>query len=311
VWFTSIVGRLVQVNGTRASCLEPEHLVGRAEHSSLHIPHSYVSAQHALLRWTENVWELTDRGSRNGTWLDGVQLRSGQTDVLRQGAVLSFGQLGEQWVLEDATEPCVFIEECESESFLLGVDGVIGIPSNDLPECTAYRDRDGTWKLESADHAALMLRNGDRFEWRGREYRFSSPRLVRATETAEYLQSPGPLVLEFIVSQDEEFVKLRAEAPNRTIDLGSRSHNYLLLTLARSRLADGARKLTEGACGWVDKDWLAAGLQMTPSQLDLEVFRIRKHFAHHGLEEAASVIERRPRTKQLRLGLGAVRITRS
>jgi hypothetical protein len=51
-------------------------------------------------------------------------------------------------------------------------------------------------------------------------------------------------------------------------------------------------------------------LKMTPQQVDGEVFRIRKHFTQHGVLESTLVLERRPRTKQLRLGIGKLRIDR-
>ena len=60
----------------------------------------------------------------------------------------------------------------------------------------------------------------------------------------------------------------------------------------------------------MDKDELADGFKMTPQQVDGEVFRIRKHFGQHGLPESTTVIERRPRTKQIRLGVALIRIDR-
>jgi hypothetical protein len=113
------------------------------------------------------------------------------------------------------------------------------------------------------------------------------------------------------VSSDEDFVELSLEYPGRRVALGSRSHNYLMLTLARQKLADLAASLPEASCGWMDKDELADGFKMTPQQVDGEVFRIRKHFMQHGLPESTTVIERRPRTKQIRLGLSRVRIDRT
>jgi hypothetical protein len=114
----------------------------------------------------------------------------------------------------------------------------------------------------------------------------------------------------FRVSSDEEFVELDLVDASRRVALGSRSHNYLLLTLARSYLADAAAGLPPASSGWMDKEALAKGLSTTPEQIDGEVFRVRKHFARHGLREAAIIIERRPRTKQIRLGLRKIRIER-
>lgn len=44
--------------------------------------------------------------------------------------------------------------------------------------------------------------------------------------------------LSFLVSSDEEHVQIHMVAGGRTIDLRSRNHNYLLLTLARARMKD-------------------------------------------------------------------------
>jgi hypothetical protein len=113
-----------------------------------------------------------------------------------------------------------------------------------------------------------------------------------------------------LVSSDEDFVELSLEYPQRSVPLGSRSHNYLLLTLARQRLADRAAGLAEPSCGWMDKEQLADGFKITPQQVDGEVFRIRKHFSQHGLPEATTIIERRPRTKQIRVGVAELQVQR-
>jgi hypothetical protein len=271
---------------------------------------TYVSSQHALLRWNEGGWEIIDRGSRNGTWADGIQLNPGQPYRLQHGATLVFGHPEEVWVLKESGAPCVFIVDVVDEVYLLGRDGVIGVPSTEAPDCTVYRDRDGVWKLELPDQPAVPLRNGTHFQSAGRTYRFCSPAPVSSTAAAENPHTQRAVALHFTVSSDEEYVELSAEQAGGTISLGSRGHNYLLLTLARARMEDESRGLTEGSCGWVDKDQLAEGLRISAAQLDLEVFRIRKHCAHHQVVDAASIIERRPRAKQLRLGIRNLRITR-
>ena len=55
-------------------------------------------------------------------------------------------------------------------------------------------------------------------------------------------------------------------------------------------------------------DQLARDLDMLPSQLNVEVFRIRKHLASRGVIDAAGVIERRRSTRQLRIGTGRMEI---
>lgn len=101
-----------------------------------------------------------------------------------------------------------------------------------------------------------------------------------------------------------------SKSNTKVVHIGNRSHNYLLLILARARLKDSEAGLPDTSCGWMYKEDLAKALGITPTQIDNEVFRIRKHFARHSLPEAATIIERRNRTSQLRIGLSRLRITR-
>ena len=108
--------------------------------------------------------------------------------------------------------------------------------------------------------------------------------------------------LRFAVSRDEEHVELTAVHGELVVDLGSRQHNYLLLTLARARREDEKSGFPEPTCGWVHQEDLLSQLHISSTQLNIDVFRIRQHFARVGLPGVANVIERRPRSKQLRLG---------
>ena len=59
------------------------------------------------------------------------------------------------------------------------------------------------------------------------------------------------------------------------------------------------------------KEQLGQGLLMTSQQVDGEVFRIRRHFGHHGVPQAATIIERRSGTTQLRIGVARLQITKA
>jgi hypothetical protein len=116
--------------------------------------------------------------------------------------------------------------------------------------------------------------------------------------------------LTFSVSSDEEHVQLHMVAGDRTFDMGCRTHNYLLLTLARQRIADCSRGFLETACGWLCLDDLAHDPTMEPARLNIDVFRIRKQFAAKGIVRAEAIIERRLRTRQLRIGTGRLSVVR-
>lgn len=304
------MAELRRTDGTRSCLLMTEHLVGRSPQCALRLAAGYVSTQHALIRWDGRSWELLDRGSRNGTQLNGVTAEPGRAYRLSKDAVLTFGHPDERWALVDAGEPQTMAVALDTGQALLGTQGLIGLPSGKSPECTLYLDRDGAWKLERSDGEIEVVLDGQVIECAGRKFRFCGPASTSATETLSLTEKGARPTLCFAVSSDEDFVELWLEYPDRELRLGSRSHNYLLLTLARQRLADEAASLPEASCGWMDKDELAEGLKMTPQQVDGEVFRIRKHFTQHGLPESTTIIERRPRTRQIRLGQPRLRIDR-
>jgi pSer/pThr/pTyr-binding forkhead associated (FHA) protein len=263
-----------------------------------------------LIRWNGEGWELIDRGSRNGTWLDGDPIETGKVHRLEIGASIAFGDRNEEWLLADASAPSVMIVALPTGTTLLGVDGVIGVPSEDEPKATVYRDCDGIWKIDRHDQPIAALRNGEVFELAGSLWRFCQPDGVGPTLTAEASLGRETPTIQFAVSRDEEFVSLSMEYSGTTIELGSRTHNFMLLTLARTRLQDRANGLPESSCGWVYKEILGQMVGMSPPQVDGEVFRIRRHLGQHRLDEAASIVERRPRTTQLRLGLSQIRIAK-
>ena len=105
-------------------------------------------------------------------------------------------------------------------------------------------------------------------------------------------------------------MNLRIAAARSEIDLGDRAHNFLLLTLARQRLADAAHGLAEASCGWIYAQDLAHDPALASPKLDLDVLRIRRHLASYGVIGAADIIQRRRSTRQLRIGTGRIGIAK-
>ena len=289
----------------RTQTLEPEHLIGRASTCSLRIEQRYVSARHAIVRWSGDRWELKDFGSKNGTFLDGVRLRPGDDYKLTAGSTIQFGKAEQEWVLADAAAPTVMAVALDGAEPVLMEGELLPLPSADDPQATIYRNAEGNWVIEQPDESIVAITNLQLMEVDGRTFRFCCPESLCKTSLAE----SGPdlevrhLRLMFSVSRDEEHVEIRATCGARSFDLGARAHNYLLLTLARRRLDDAAEGLPETTCGWVYLDDLAHDPSMAPPQLNIDVFRIRKQFASLGVLDAAAIIERRPRTQQLRIGV--------
>jgi hypothetical protein len=118
------------------------------------------------------------------------------------------------------------------------------------------------------------------------------------------------LTLRFTVSADEEHVQvhLRQEG-HADRALPARAFHYVLLTLARARLEDAARDPpAPSEHGWRYADELARCLGMEVERMNVDIFRARKQLTDLGVANAATVVERRPTTHQLRIGTARIEI---
>lgn len=301
---------LIQVASGQKRLLEAEHFVGRGMNCSLCINERYVSAQHALLRWNGQHWEVKDLGSRNGTFADGVRIRPGEEIPIRTGMRIAFGRPEQEWSLSDDAPPVPMVVPVHGGEPLLCQDDLVALPSASDPRVTIYRNADGAWVLEQPNESSVPIANLQIFEVDGRAFRFSCPQETLKTSIAYMLPEAEIryVRLLFSVSRDEEHVHMQVACPLKTHDLGARSRYYLLLTLARRRLADAAEGLPDTSCGWTYQEELEHDASMAGSQLNIDVFRIRKQFGELGLSDPANIIERRPRTRQLRIGTGHLSI---
>jgi ADP-ribose pyrophosphatase YjhB (NUDIX family) len=113
--------------------------------------------------------------------------------------------------------------------------------------------------------------------------------------------------MRFSVSSDEEYVELTVVVDGEEHALKPRSHHYILLLLARARLDD--LDSPESEQGWLYTGELAKMLRASRNQLYVSLYRARKGLAAIGIENASELIERRPTTQQLRLGLSDITVT--
>ena len=119
------VARLQQAKGT--SWLLPTRcILGRSRACTIRLAEPEVSGEHALIRWNGGAWELQDLHSRNGTYVDGRAIGSGQRVGLSPGAVIGFGR-PDGYVLGEADAP---------QPFAIRVgDGFVGL-WDDVPSIT-------------------------------------------------------------------------------------------------------------------------------------------------------------------------------
>jgi hypothetical protein len=256
---------------------------------------------------------VRDLDSLNGTLVNGQRLRPRSACRLRRGDRLTFGRTEQTWELIDDSGPRVMVVPLDAPGEPIFVDGdILALPSRDDPKVTVFRDADGVWHLEH-EHEVAILSHHAAFETAGRNYRFSCPDVVPETSTIDWKDRVetelSQASLSFRVSKDEEHVELLLQRENGDrIDLGTRNFNYALLVLARQRLLDAAEGALDSACGWMYQDELLEGLKISSERLNIDIYRIRSHFACMGVTDAAKIVERRPRTRQLRIGMSALSI---
>jgi hypothetical protein len=308
------MARLRNLDSGETRIAEPLHIFGRAPTSSSRLAAGYVSAQHASLRWTGGRWVLRDLGSRNGTYLNTDRLAIGEERHVRVGMKLAFGKANnETWeLLDDAPPPPVMAVPVDGGEPALLAGELIAVPSENDPQVTIYRSNEAAWLIERADEVTTAITNQQTFTAGGRTWRFCYSDAICETvqATSQTDLEVRHLQLLFSVSRDEEHVALQMTCGGRTFDMGARSHNYLLLTLARRRITDTADGIAETSCGWLYQEDLARGLHIDPPQLHLDVYRLRQQFGSIGVADAASIIERRPRTRQLRIGTPHLSVVR-
>ncbi|WP_437623911.1 hypothetical protein [Sorangium sp. So ce1151] len=116
------------------------------------------------------------------------------------------------------------------------------------------------------------------------------------------------IALRFAVTRDEERVDLTVVYPDREIELPARSHHYMLMTLARARLAAAGAPV--GERGWLERKELCRMLATDELRLNVEVCRARKQFSALGIQGAASIVDRRMGTGRIRLGVERVDVRR-
>lgn len=279
-------------------------LVGRAPSCGLRLDDRTVSGEHARLSWVGGRWELRDLGSRNGTFVDGARLDPGVGRDVVRGSRLGFGAEEATWELADDRSPSALAEEVGGSAVQLADDGILALPSADRPELTVYCDSRGMWWVERPDAPAEPVRDGAVVAAGGRSWRIRLPDALEGTATVEAGLRLDAVALRFAVSMNEEHVELSVVSRGRAIALEPREHGYVLLTLARARIAD--RELPLAEQGWLDRDRLLKMLAIDANSLNVSIYRARGQLGSAGVDGAAGLVE--VRRGQRRLGIEPERI---
>jgi len=291
--------------------LAARHVVGRSRTCQLQIDLASVSALHAELTWDGRAWHLRDLGSRNGTFLDGQRVPPGQPVELAEGAEIGFGAPERHYRFIEGSPPRLIA--FGPDQVRVAEDDVLCLPSAEECEVMIFRGDGERWVIETPE-GTRPLDDGECVVLSGQPFYVHLPGGVQATRDAEDLRprddAPAEGTFELLVSRDGEHVDLRFHLGGQIRPIESRAHAFLLLALARARLADAARgQLPETEHGWTHREDLMKELAIDdPQLLNLWVYRARQQLAQLKLPGASKIIERREGAGQLRLGLAHLRV---
>ncbi len=303
------MGAFREVGRHREVFLDGRCIIGRATSAHWIVRDERVSAEHAVVSYGNEGWNLRDLSSTNGTTLNGAVVRDEVR--LKVGTVVSLGHEDIQWEFIDDRPPHATMTEIETGQVFRTTSDFLALPHDEAVEANLYRG-DEQWIIESAataqnaeDEMIVELPSG-RFLVR---LPLGVPTTGNSTVAVSNVDEPWRMT--FLVSPDEEHVRFTIENGRKTKDFDNRSHSYLLLTLARKRLQDEldpACPLSEA--GWYKTKELADRFRASPEQLNLWVWRARKQVQDLNPELAALLIERRPSSTSLRLGCPRLQVQR-
>lgn len=285
-------------NGQRSVVLSGRVEVGRGPTCALRLARRRASNLHARISWNGAGWLLRDLGSTNGTFVDGVRLPPGVDRHLQEGARLAFGEVEEVWTLSDASPPSAIAEDLRGDRQVSARSGMLSLPSDDEIHAMLLERPDGRWVVELPGGVREVV-DGEYLELPGSTWRIRLPCISAATPRSEADEGEA-FALTFNVGADEETIELVLSRPDRQIRIPSRACHYVLLTLARARLADHAAGFGALQAGWREVDDLCRLVDLDELHLNVQVYRLRRQLAEAGVP--STIVERRAGERRLRIG---------
>ncbi len=277
--------------------LRSQHIFGRHSGSSNTVlENPEASRLHASILWSGSYWLLQDASS-NGTFLNNEAIGSGSKKKLKKDDIIRFGAItAPAWVLQSDDPPKSMLVPLVAGRQPIELEGIVVLPDVDTPEIMLYQASNGEWVCEDSS-GLKALSTGVKVTAGECSWYFVAADTFDNTLQAEpfYENASAPFKFNFTVSMDEEHVSLVILFKNKPIDLGERTHHYLLLFLARKRIKDHQQGLEDSEQGWIDKDLLSQQTGLDEKYINIQIYRFREQLikARPSAMQLLQVIERR------------------
>jgi pSer/pThr/pTyr-binding forkhead associated (FHA) protein len=269
-----------------------------------------VSKMHAVVEWKNDIWVIRDLSS-NGTWLNQNQLTKEEPLPLKIGDIIRFSDKEQlSFQVEDLSPPSDMLlpithsnaNQHDAARAAITLQHYHLLPNDQSPEIALISNQlTGQWYIEYVNEPHLeprLLQENDVIEYNNQHWKLQLSHLEDSTElnTAPQLEIEDLLCI-FELSLNEEITKLKVKSPQKITNLHTRSHHYLMLSLARYRVEDAEKGLPSTEQGWVHTDRLLRDLGVDMAHLNIQIHRSRKQFADMltNVHNADNVIERQLR----------------
>jgi hypothetical protein len=308
------MGTIQQLDRAREFALSARTRVGRYPENDLVLDADHVSGHHALVEWGgEGQWLVKDLGSTNGTFIDGALLGPGEQRSAKVGAVIAFGDPEHGWRLIDDARPQAEAVDVSTGERVIAEHQLL-VLGDAAGRSVVLEERPGAWVLEM-DGTSQPARDAQQVVVADRKWMLRLPICLpsttpmKASGGAKALAPLGGARFHFVVSKDLEHVELQAEHAGKSW-VSERTYVRILIELAKVRLRDAAREdLHPDDQGWIYADELCRASDIDGEErLNVEIHRARKDMGKHGIDNGASIVQRRRGTKQLRIGTDLVSV---
>lgn len=287
--------------------------IGRALDSQLILQQGHVSSLHAVIRWTARGWFLRDLGSTNGTYVDGARIPPGEDIALEVGQGLGFGRPEATWTVVDVHEPRTCAIPIDDDGPVVYCEGgVLALPTPQHPETTLYAGPDGTW-LQETEMGTTAVPDGCLIIAAGRRFSLRTPEA--ATGTTELRIPKMPRLVRSLKmwcqssAGADTSVRIYIDDGDGRRELPGGAYASLLGLLAGARSSQTQQGDDDdddgGEAGWMTIEAICRAMSLTSIELKVIIFAARKAFADLGVADPAAIIERRPQTKEMRIGIPA------